>query len=797
MHRWNEKAVCAYGQKIKYGETVMKRRLKQLSAFLICACVLQTLLLCGCGAGDGTAADSGESPVQGENTREYDLFSNEWKGYTQIGEANPKYAVVDTIENICPAPEAGMVRTESCYAVDGEWYYSVRRYQRAGDGEVKYEIYLYSVDSSGGETDFCRLDMKDLNDEAEKGNVYLCALDAACGKLCLFVEVWDPEALRITHYYALWTNSEGIVEKKEDLLTAMQEKLIIDTEQFLETDAHCDGEGNYYLTTGGDPDILIMDAESQETELVTLQDFAGGMIVSSCKTPEGAPVFEYVNRNGATVIFSLNGDKKNMLYTGDAVMSKQRDPDGSGNVLSLDNEKLLCWDAAAGECSILYDSRGTVRSRAVLHETMDEVCLVCEIGEKTCLFRLKPVGEDAEASQTEIVLLLRYDNSYISKCAEAYSQSHPNVILTIQTPPETDSGFWNRTAEEMKAGEGPDLLLIDRSQLVDFKDADLLSELDKILTEDVQSQIFPQVLEYGRIDGRLYGMALETSLGVYIVSDQVWEGDSWTLKDFVDLVKERELQGKAFSGLLSLSYNAGADQLLYNFCLRDLQESPFLDRQQHKCNFETEEFYELLRICKQYGTDSSGGGYKETADRIRDLENGEFLLYGCSGDLLKYSSDRAAFGEGFHCIGTPAEGNGYQTECYECVAMNSRTKHVKETEDFLRYLISEENQAAYTTRWVRRDVIRNRIKEHTEASEMPVFFISEKSVIQLEGRADGSSFAEEYIELMDKSILESTDYEIQGIIMEEAASYFSGDKTEQQVAQAIQNRVQLYLDENG
>ena len=38
--------------------------------------------------------------------------------------------------------------------------------------------------------------------------------------------------------------------------------------------------------------------------------------------------------------------------------------------------------------------------------------------------------------------------------------------------------------------------------------------------------------------------------------------------------------------------------------------------------------------------------------------------------------------------------------------------------------------------------------------------------------------------------------EIADIIWEELGAFFAGDKTSQQCAETIQNRVQLYLDEN-
>ncbi len=63
------------------------------------------------------------------------------------------------------------------------------------------------------------------------------------------------------------------------------------------------------------------------------------------------------------------------------------------------------------------------------------------------------------------------------------------------------------------------------------------------------------------------------------------------------------------------------------------------------------------------------------------------------------------------------------------------------------------------------------------------------------GRKDGTSYADEFIELMDIAVPGSVYYEIFDIVYEESGAYFAGDKTEQEVAHIIQSRVQLYLDE--
>ena len=79
---------------------------------------------------------------------------------------------------------------------------------------------------------------------------------------------------------------------------------------------------------------------------------------------------------------------------------------------------------------------------------------------------------------------------------------------------------------------------------------------------------------------------------------------------------------------------------------------------------------------------------------------------------------------------------------------------------------------------------------------VPVFFTSESAVIELDGKEDGSSYVKEYIELAESCIPYKNEYEqIHSIILEEVPAYFSGQKTAKQVAEIIQSRVTIFLEE--
>jgi hypothetical protein len=53
--------------------------------------------------------------------------------------------------------------------------------------------------------------------------------------------------------------------------------------------------------------------------------------------------------------------------------------------------------------------------------------------------------------------------------------------------------------------------------------------------------------------------------------------------------------------------------------------------------------------------------------------------------------------------------------------------------------------------------------------------------------------AEDFLQILETTKCAMVDTETISIVQEEVASFFSGDKTAQEVAEIIQNRVQLHL----
>ena len=751
---------------------------------MISLCVVPILLMTGCG---GEQEEGVEEPAflkELEEQEEYDLVSQEWAGFQEIEKIDPGLTVTVYFDDFGTDPGPNMRSSEGYSVTYKEYYYRIQCYFPdiidVGPGNSEY--YLHSLNTSTMEPRTVRLKMEEVLElfgDEEKESVYLSGADAFDGKICVYAAIWNSDEKDYSHYLAVWVDPNGTVEEVIDFMPAILLSSELETsEGWFPTSAVYDPGGYYYLIDASSRDILVTNESGEKLDLITLQDCRATSLLVTCKAPDGSPIFEYESTNGQTVIFTLDGSEKKILFSGQGSYANIRKIDSFGRVVYLNNEKLLYWDASKGQCKCLYDADGinSLECTAIMGDMAEELILFFEDWGGSYLYKLNWVPD---FEQKEIVLLQWGVDPYTTNCAAEYSRKHPGTVITVYEQVDTSDIPFVRIVEDMKAGNGPDMIVASRKEMLVMEAAGVLADLSDTLPRQIQDEIFSGVLQYGIIDDKLYGIPYEAHIDTLLVSDEIWSEDTWTVQDIMELMK----QNPDFKRCIGISYGMTADHILYALCLRNLEGSPFVDFQEKTCSFDTEEFYSLLRFCKEY---EEAPGNQES----------EALAYGLEGGLVKFSRARAGFSEDFHCVGYPTNGaNGSVVTCYDCVVVSELAENREIVDDFLKYLLSEECQVAYTVNWVRRDVMTDHVQEHTGRSEGPVFKINDHSIVQLEGRADGSSYLDEYLILMEEGAVLSTEYEIQNIVLEEAASYFSGDKSEQEAANVIQRRVQNYLDE--
>ncbi len=482
------------------------------------------------------------------------------------------------------------------------------------------------------------------------------------------------------------------------------------------------------------------------------------------------------------------------------------------------------------------------------------------------------IPDDQVASRELITLAtprLSYNTrSYVLKFNK--SNDKYRIIVDDYSIYATDDDYnagATRLAADLTAGKLPDILEIgDSIPFESYAARKLFADLYTLMDEDEsfdKNDYLTNIFEAGEIDGKLYSLIPRFRLQTLVAKNENLEGmTGWTVEEFMRFAKEHpDMQ------MFDYDFNrASFIESIVNFT-----RSNFVNSETGECNFDSEEFKAILEFANEYlSTDDfwSNIDYDEVGDdfwmeyeeRFRDnrvllLSSGFGNLFTSARSIVNYT----LYGE-FTCIGFPCEeGNGAGiTPSMEFSIMN-KSKHKTGAWEFLKTMISEDNQMPTQTRWgswnygsgipILRKAIDKQLEiavtppeeynvtnggivygsltsstiavtEATVSAETEVVTDEAETEVDLDG--DGAldsdiavdddivvepeeqykdylsdSQAAELLRLVTgaKQILRADD-DLLAIIIEEAEYYFNGEKSLDTVVQIIQNRAETYIAES-
>lgn len=390
---------------------------------------------------------------------------------------------------------------------------------------------------------------------------------------------------------------------------------------------------------------------------------------------------------------------------------------------------------------------------------------------------------------------------YLQNMAAEYSRESGGIPVVMESVSEADyDDYRDRIFAELAKGEGPELLLLSRDDLRVLQDKNLLCDLTEVIPEEILEELIPGVAELGTVDGKMVGITPEIVFYTMLTANETWAEDRWNISEFTGLIKGKEDWECPVSYLSS-----GMDYytLFWMVFCGDPEHTPFLDRDQGKCFFDSEAFIDILKICRKYGQPDTAR--RDTGEHIDMLKGGDSLARVCYiyNGLGDFSELMEKYGRDCHIVGFPSdrESSGYIGNYLSgYLAVNVNAAHREEVRDFIAFVLDFENQYETNGNTVRMDVLQNSVF-YDEALQRYVRRMSGSSdtVVQMIAlKPDGSSYIEEFLEFVENCVAEpGGSRKLFNIIGEELAACFEGHRSEEETAEIIQRRVQLYLDEEG
>lgn len=374
-----------------------------------------------------------------------------------------------------------------------------------------------------------------------------------------------------------------------------------------------------------------------------------------------------------------------------------------------------------------------------------------------------------------------------------------------------------RMMNDLTGKNPPDIIVLSNSSIstATLADKGLLEELTPYLEKKgyKESDFVTGVVNSYKVDGKLYTLpgrfALQTTMADSAI---VGDKEGWTLQEALEVIKNLP-EGMSFSEYDTQEYFI-QKCLMYGY-------TTFVDEQNGTCNFDSDEFKAILEMAKTFPKEYVWS--EDTPSTPVRIQNGEILTMETGiSSLEDVQVSMAYFGDKTPTfIGYPGvSGNGALISAYGSnYGICSKSQYKDVVADFIIEQIVKPYDSEDRFSWgfpsLQSELdayIEDQITVEYIKDENGELILDEDGNPIPENGGGGMSWGDwEYesrpcnqedvdilFHLLDgvEGIYSGSDNTIFSMIMEEVAPFLSGQKTADDVAAIIQNRISLYLIES-
>ena len=368
---------------------------------------------------------------------------------------------------------------------------------------------------------------------------------------------------------------------------------------------------------------------------------------------------------------------------------------------------------------------------------------------------------------------------------------------------QAEADISNAIAMEIMSGEGPDIIL-DASSIIALQNDEYLFDLSSFISENfTNDELFTSVVDAARVGDKLYYMPLNFGIAGIATNESrvnTASGVGFTFEEYTDFV-ENECNGanplSAYMGRLEVFENILASQSEY-----------FYNPSENEVSFDSEEFYELANYISENVTEDAVNS--ESYEGIMIIENNSSANGGMGEAWATSLSNRYAYvseflyaGEDIVICGYPSvDGRGPSVQVQNSISV-SALANTDLCCEFVKLVLSYEASSAdgdapfSINRQATIDSVQSAIDtENTYFYEIMDMGFTEQEVENMGIRLIDESGITRLTEMIDSvSNVLSLDPAVNQVVCEEIGAFFAGQKTIEEVANTINDRVQTVLDE--
>ncbi|MBD5529575.1 MAG: extracellular solute-binding protein [Lachnospiraceae bacterium] len=704
-------------------------------------------------------------------------------------------------------------------------YYSVYEWNEETGSEQKY----YCWNLTTGEKTVMPLDLKiegadwsypmsGLN--FDQDNNIICMMNASKS---------DESGNYSQTFYMLKFDAEGNKLLEQDITEAM--KLEGSDNSYAQA-VVVDKEGRVYLNVsgggmnGGNSFIVVLDAEGKLlAQIDTGTDWISAMGIAADGT---VLITRYGNGVGMECL-EVDLANKSMGKSHEGVPNSYNSgslistPDGG--LLVNDGTRLWKYDLATEtaeeiltwtDCDIngsyvqmiqtLEDGRIAVLSRNWSSNTQELAYLT-----RT---------EAAKVTQKQIITLATmWSNQDLQEAVVKFNKQSDTYKVRIVAYYD-DSTEWTETKYQdamtalnnaITSSNCPDIIDLSYGNVNSYVSKGLLMDLSPYLENSSvkREDLLESVLDAYTFGDTLVcvptGFTISTIMGR---TSQLGNRTSWTIKDIMEFAAQYP-DAKLFN------YSSKGSML--STCLQYSSEA-FIDYNNGKCNFESQDFLDILEFCNTFETETDWD--REGESFPKQISEGKILLNDVSlWEMTEMQMYSLMFNEPVTFIGYPTVdgSSGNRINGQNCYAITTKCKNPDGAWAFIESMLQYEPQKEYggmNNFSIRKDMLDESfemaMKENGSFDENGEPYLDENGEPMIwpkttwmynDWEAEIYAATPEQVQavrdLIDTAVAATNNDEtVLTIIQEEAQAYFEGQKSAQDVANVIQSRVQTYISEN-
>ena len=608
---------------------------------------------------------------------------------------------------------------------------------------------------------------------------YLISLDSGGNVL------WELGIGGICSYYDL----QSLLRTDDGwtyLLSGSGELMVVDAEGNL---AYTNEGGFHHMTRLLDGRIVLFQQSMAGDVWTVLQpDLEAGKMQTLCTLPclqEGDP------RNGG---FYTGNSEYDLFCTTDLSLYgiKLGTEDKSGTATQI-----LSWI----NCDV--DGTGILAFAALEDKSFSVLTYSDDMGADLAFLEWSEVDPNAE--KTTLTLACRQLPEALSRAIQKFNRQSADCRVVVRDYTTMAASGIDRLTTDLNAGNMPDLFCMEGVDEQTLVNKGYLEDLWPYIDNDEQldrEALVQPAFDAMSVDGKLYtvtrGFTLESTLGLKAL---VGDEPGWSFAEFDQLVKNTpDLESY---GNIYFDRSYALDQFL------ELYTGNYINWEAEEAYFDSPEFIEAMEYLMLYPEevnrrrgDAPNYWMPEGKELFTRYELRRLWEYE-SAKISRVGHSDIAVWKGYPGLG----GNGSAIHPQLQSAMASTGEHKEAAWSFLRTMLLPENQDFYrddnshsasdgfpTNKAVFDEMVQNYIEpwSNENYTRGAINNYGEKITIDPWTQEDIDAF---YALIEGATVVVRPQETIAAILRDEINRFFAGQQDAQTAAKAIQNRVQLCLDE--